>query len=162
MGVNKYQAHVWVLPEDDATRQLANGFILHPAVKAARMAIHQPAGGWAKVLDDFERTYAATMRKYPERRLVLLIDFDDQIQTRVDHVRARIPADLVDRVYVLGSRSEPEPLRKSVGKSLEEIGRALAQACADDSGGLWHHELLSHNDDERGRLRAGVRHILFE
>jgi hypothetical protein len=28
MSVNKYHPHVLVLPEDDANRQLANGFLL--------------------------------------------------------------------------------------------------------------------------------------
>lgn len=28
MSVNRYQPHVLVLPEDDANRQLANGFVL--------------------------------------------------------------------------------------------------------------------------------------
>jgi hypothetical protein len=32
MSANKYKPHVVVLPEDDANRQLANGFLTHPVV----------------------------------------------------------------------------------------------------------------------------------
>jgi len=29
MSINKYEPHLLVLPEDDANRKIANGFILH-------------------------------------------------------------------------------------------------------------------------------------
>lgn len=34
MSKNKYKPQVWVLPEDDANRQIAVGFSIHDAVKA--------------------------------------------------------------------------------------------------------------------------------
>jgi hypothetical protein len=32
MRINKYKPHILVLPEDDANRQIANGFILEPTL----------------------------------------------------------------------------------------------------------------------------------
>ncbi len=54
MSVNRYQAHVFVLPEDDANSQMANGFHLQvePA-RLRRMRVLQVAGGWLKVLEQF-------------------------------------------------------------------------------------------------------------
>jgi hypothetical protein len=31
MAVNRYKPHIYVVPEDDANRQIANGFLLHPS-----------------------------------------------------------------------------------------------------------------------------------
>lgn len=37
MSVNKYKPHVFVIPEDDADRQIADGFVLHPGVAARQV-----------------------------------------------------------------------------------------------------------------------------
>ena len=39
MSVNKYLPHVLVLPEDDANRQLANGFLLDPNLLDRRIQL---------------------------------------------------------------------------------------------------------------------------
>ncbi len=85
------------------------------------------------------------MRKYSVRRMVLLIDFDEDSQ-RLRGVREKIPEDLSDRVFVLGVLSEPERLRTDVEMSFEEIGKALADDCVNDtrSANGWGHDLLSH------------------
>jgi len=38
----------------------------------------------------------------------------------------------------------------------EKIGGALAQDCANDSGNVWEHQLLKHNEAELNRLRPAV------
>ena len=43
MSVNKFRQHVFVLPEDDANRQLANGFLLDLSVR--QVQILPEAGG---------------------------------------------------------------------------------------------------------------------
>jgi len=53
MSVNKYLPHVLVLPEDDANRQLANGFQLDVFLATRRMQILEEAGGWQEVLNRF-------------------------------------------------------------------------------------------------------------
>lgn len=161
MSVNRFKDHVWVVPEDDANRQLANGFLLYPAVNGTCIDIRPASGGWPRVLDEFARVHITQLRSYPLRRLVLLIDFDDLVATRTVHFKNQFPDDVAGRVYLLGARSEPEPLRAAAGCSLEKIGTDLAKVCADNDMGLWSHELLMHNQVELARLTVDVRHFLF-
>lgn len=58
MRLNKYRPHLLVLPEDDANRQIANGFILHPNVNSRAIQVLPPSGGWRKVLEDFRNVHA--------------------------------------------------------------------------------------------------------
>lgn len=161
MSVNVYKPHVLVVPEDNADRDIANGFLLYPSLKPRNIQVLPCVGGWGKVLGSFLEDHVAGLRRYPNRYLVLLIDFDDHVEERTAKFKAHIPHDLVDRVFLLGTSSEPEPLKKQYGDSLENIGKALAAECCADETALWSHPLLSHNAVERARLNAKVKQILF-
>lgn len=162
MSVNRELPHVMVLPEDDANRQLVNGFLLDPSLNQRAIQALPIAGGWAKVRDDLSAVQVAQLRKYPKRHLVLLIDFDGHFAERMHNFQEFIPDDVRDRVYLLGTRDEPEPLRRACGVSLEKIGEQLANACANDEQGLWGHAMLAHNQAEVGRLIANVKKFLFK
>ena len=159
MSVNKHLPHVLVIPEDDANRQLANGFQLDPLLDTRRMQILEEAGGWREVLDRFAADHVPEMDRYPSRFIVLLLDFDGR-EDRLNTVRDAIPERLQERVFVLGAWSEPEELRQNLG-SYETIGLAMAKDCRDDTQETWAHSLLSHNAGELARLRKQVRPILF-
>jgi hypothetical protein len=159
MSVNKYQPHVLVLPEDDANRQLATGFLLDPLLLIRKIQVLPPVAGWAKVLDCFLSDHVSGMEKCPQRCVVLLIDFDGE-QERLNHIKSQIPARLDERVFVLGAWTEPEALKTDFG-SYETIGMALAKDCREDTDTVWAHPLLHHNAAEIGRLRRRVRPILF-
>src|SRR5258705_3077683 len=123
--VNKHEPHVFVLPEDDANTRLANAF--HKNVdwnRYRQMQVLPEAGGWRRVLDLFKTEHLSEMDRNPKRFMVLLIDFDGQLD-RLDLVRADIPPRLADRVFVIGALSEPEALKATLG-SYETIGKALA------------------------------------
>jgi hypothetical protein len=61
MSVNRDKPHVYVLPEDDANRQLANGFFAEVDWNRQRqMQVLPPAGGWIEVLNRFKLTYIST------------------------------------------------------------------------------------------------------
>ena len=75
MSVNKYLPHVLVLPEDDANRQLANGFLLDESLSMRQIQVLEVAGGWKEVLNRFNSDHIGEMDKYQERFVVLLIDF---------------------------------------------------------------------------------------
>jgi hypothetical protein len=147
-----------VLPEDDANRQLANGFILDPSI-SNQVRILNVAGGWRSVVDSFTRNHIRAMETYPDRFMVLLIDFDRK-EKRLNEVLARVPPNLSERVFVLGVLSEPEDLKKAFG-SYESIGLALAKDCREETATTWGHELLHHNFSELDRLRKRVIQILF-
>ncbi|OGB32028.1 MAG: hypothetical protein A3F78_04310 [Burkholderiales bacterium RIFCSPLOWO2_12_FULL_61_40] len=161
MSVNVYKPHVLVLPEDDADRQIATGFLLDPSLKPRNIQILTPSGGWGKVLDSFVRDHINGLRKYPHRHLVLLIDFDGKVDERRAKFSEQFPDDVRDRVFLLGTSDEPEPLRKQCGDSYENIGKQLAGECCRDETDLWNHSLLVHNALERLRLNAKVKSILF-
>ena len=157
MSVNKHLPHLLVLPEDDANRQLANGFQLEiDLTRQRQMQVLPVADGWLAVLELFVSDHVPTMTRYANRFIVLLIDFDRN-DDRLDYAKSRIPHDLKDRVFILGAWSEPEDLEAP----LEEVGSALARDCRDETDLSWNHELLRHNAAELARLRELVRPILF-
>lgn len=159
MSVNKYLPYLFVLPEDDANRQLANGFHLN-VDKIRQMQVLDVAGGWPEVLKLFTSVHVAEMERDENRFMVLLIDFDGR-PNRLDRARADIPNHLTERVFVLGSLTTPEALRASLN-SYENIGSAMAKDCRDETDTTWGHDLLRHNAGELTRLRAQVRPILFQ
>jgi len=161
MSVNRHLPHVLVLPEDDANRQLANGFVLDQAVSTRSIQVLEVAGGWNKVLECFLSDHVPRMVSYPNRHMVLLIDFDGQVG-RLSQVRASIPEPLAERVYILGALNEPEDLKKAGLGDYETIGLAMARDCREETSKTWDHALLRHNAGELDRLRERVRPILFQ
>jgi len=160
MSVNRYFPHIFILPEDDANRQLATGFLLHPEVRTAQIQILQEAGGWTKVRSCFISDHAAGMQAYPERSIIFLVDFDQE-ENRIHDVQENIPEDLTDRVFVLGAWSDPQGLRRAGLGSFEIIGKAMAEDCHSGTDTIWGHDLLRHNAGELDRLRQTLCSILF-
>jgi hypothetical protein len=161
MSVNRDLPHVFVLPEDDANRQLANGFWLQvDSTHQRKMRVLRVAGGWNEVLNLFESEHAKEMNRFPCRFMVLLIDFDND-GDRLRNAKARIPPDLMERVFILGAWSEPEDLKRAKLGALEIIGMKLAEDCREGTDATWGHDLLRHNAGEIDRLRQHVRPILF-
>lgn len=160
MSVNKFQPHVYVLPEDDANRQLANGFLLHPDLATRNIQVLPEAGGWREVLRSFGSDYASGMERYHQRFMVLLLDFDGDVD-RLTHAQACIPSELLPRVFIIGTLTQPEALRSQLGSSYESIGLALARDCFENTDATWGHGLLRHNDTELKRLRQEVFPCLF-
>lgn len=161
MSTNKYKPHVLVLAEDDANRQIANGFVLAPALNERAIQILPAVGGWEKVVDAFRSVHAHEMKRYPERRVVLIIDFDDRLDERLTHIRAEIPDQLTDRVFVLGVLSQPERLKEALDKNFEAIGKSLSQDCYDNTRTVWDHGLLKHNEIELDRMILTIKPFLF-
>jgi hypothetical protein len=160
--MNKYNPHLFIIPEDEADERIANGFIMHHGIKDSRQVFVTPvAGGWRHVLDVFKVEYVPWLRQYSRAHVILLIDFDGQFAQRRGEFEAAIPGELTDRVFVLGAQKEPETLKKALGMSLENIGRALAEDCANNTSVLWGHEQLQHNDGDRLRLVQSVKPFLF-
>jgi len=162
MSVNKYNKHLFVLPEDDANRQIANGFLLEPNLNDCAIQILPPSGGWTKVLNSFKNNHVSGMYKYKNRMMLLLVDFDED-KKRLGNIKNQIPDDLKERVFVLGVQSEPENLKTNIANlnSFEEIGKALAQYCVNDTDNIWGHVLLKHNRKELNSMISSVKPFLF-
>lgn len=160
MNINRYKPHIIVLPEDLANEEIANGFLLHLSLNSRAIQVERRAGGWTKVVDTFTKDHIHEMRQFPDRRIVLLIDFD-QREDRLSYVESCIPEDLKQRVFVLGVQSNPEDLKRDTQKTFEEIGEALAKDCSDNKNELWGHDLLKHNKNELDRMILSVKPFLF-
>jgi hypothetical protein len=157
---NSYRPHILVLPEDDANRQMANGFHLQVGASRQRqMQVLPVAGGWNEVLKRFKSEHVMDMDRYPNRFMVLLIDFDGR-DDRLEIANAAIPEHLADRVFVLGAWSNPEALNAALG-TYEKIGSLMANDCREQTDTTWAHDLLRHNASELERLRQHVCTILF-
>ena len=109
-----------------------------------------------------ERDQLRGLREFPQRMLVLVIDFDKQVN-RLDEAKARIPADVQDRVFIIGARDDPEGLRQTLpGRpSFESIGKALAEDCRANTRTIWGTTDLVCNSNELDRMTATVRRCLF-
>jgi hypothetical protein len=162
MSSNKFLPHLFVLPEDDANRQIANGFFLALAEGRSQRQFYilEEAGGWNEAVERFCNVYAAEMDKVPARLMVLVIDLDHHLD-RIQQVKNRIPEHLRDRVFVLGALDEPESLREDLG-SYEKIGLAIARDCSEGTDSVWTHRHLRHNASEVARLRDQIRVFLFQ
>lgn len=162
MSVNKDKPHIFVLPEDDANRQVANGFHMSLGLAWPRqMQVLAAAGGRNRVLDLFACDHVPEMNRNHLRFVLLLIDFDGTLDW-LPGARARIPANLANRVFILGAWTDPETLRQARLGSYEEIGRNLAEDCRACTSTVWGHALLAHNAQEVERLRQQVAPILFQ
>jgi hypothetical protein len=160
LSANKFRPHVLVLPEDDANRELANGF--HLQIGAQRqMQVLPVAGGREEVLKRFKSDHVVEMERFSKRLMVLLIDFDGT-EKWLDGAKAdAIPEHLSDRVFIIGALSTPEDLKKALGATFETIGSKMADDCRDGTDAIWGHDLLRHNETEIERLRRLVRPVLF-
>lgn len=159
MSTSKYDDHIHVLPEDDA--ELANGFVLDYSIAARSIQVLQYVGGWIKVLDVFEADHIVGMRKFPKRRMVLILDFDEAPNRRQE-AEGRISSDLRDRVFLIGCWKDPQALKRSCShRSFESIGLDLAKDCREDARTVWGNEQLQHNAAELKRMRRALKPILF-
>ena len=154
MSSNRFQFHLQVLPEDDANREIANGFLLHSTLRQRPIQVLHPAGGWMRVLESFEREHIDNLTRNTYRNLLMLIDFDSD-PTRLELVNARVPTQIKNRVFVLGIWSEPEALKADY-RNYETIGTLLADGFFNQDDLIWEHPLLKYNADERRRTRESV------
>ncbi len=161
MAVNKMRPHLVVIPEDEANLQLVNGFIGYFAVNSRQVGLESPAGGWMPALTLFETDYVSYLRKFQKGNVVVLIDFDGEGDTRRTTCEQKVPDDLKERVFFLGTRDEPEALRREIKLSLESIGESAARDCAQNQTQFWGHDHLTHNLTELSRLLPIAHPILF-
>ena len=159
--MNKNKPHLYVIPEDDRDRQLADGFVLHDRVDTRRVQVMPPAGGWSYVLKTFQREYVKMLRGNPQAHVVMIIDFDGDFENRRKEFDQAVPDEIKARVFVVGPKHTPELLKSKLNRDYEQIGTALADDCDAGETALWEHEELNHNDPDRQRLIQTVKPFLF-
>ena len=155
MSVNRHQKHILVLPEDDANKDIVNGFVLDWN-KEIGLRICPVARGWVHAFSDFSRNYLPDIRNYPECRFVILIDFDNQFQDRWGRFCELVPEELKDRVFLLGCTNEPEDVRRGQKTTFEGIGKMLAEDCNRGTRTQWNRDAFKHNIPELDRLKQSL------
>jgi len=167
MICNPYQNHLLILSEDNAYKDMANGFAGHFAVDGDKINIVKPAGGVQKLLALFLQTYAAGLLKYQNRHVLLLFDLDGNPNHHLKTIIFnQIPNDIKSRVFFLCGLNEAEDIKRDLGSGkIEDIGERLAESCHDHSYNgpetPWRCSQLAHNRAELKRLAEAVRHFIF-
>ncbi len=165
MGINKELPHLLILPEDDAYRDLANGFVNYDAVADNRIHIAKPAGGWLKLLDVFSQEYESSVRDNRSRHVLLLLDLDGRCGRYSEKVLPKIPEEIRDRVFILSCNDEAENFKKELGGGkFEDFGEKLSKSCRENAytKSDWLCPQLCHNKNELHRLATAVRSFLFK
>ena len=159
MSANKFRPHLLVLPEDDANREIANGFGLRIEQNVRQFQVLSPVGGWVAVREKFRSERIPYLKSWPEAFMILIVDFD-QRENRYDEMAKVVPDDMEHRVFIVGVWSEPERPRSDFG-SFERLGEELAEECLTNQGRTWDHDQIRHNAEELTRMRATLRPIFF-
>ncbi len=169
MSVKNDKPHLYVIPEDEADRQIALGFETHYEIDHRRIQVLPPAGGWKKVADACRDEYVPLLQKFPHAYVVMVIDFDEKdIENRRACCMQEIPDEIADRVFILGSSHRPEILRTLLQREFkairgyEAIGSALADDCHAGTDTYWNHIHLRHYAAERSRMEQAVKEFLFK
>ena len=173
MSTNKRE--IIVISEDDANRQIANGFKVYEKVKFRNIYVFPESvigkGGWEKVIKWFFDTQISGMYSNPNRVAIFVVDFDkkkgyeDDKEYHKECVKRKTPIDLENRIFVLGSLDEPEEIVKGLKGTKKErwntLGENLAKDCDKDTNDFWQHKQLRHNLPELKRMRSIVKPIIF-
>lgn len=159
---NKFRDHLVIVPEDQKNNDLINGFVNATSIASHAFQIQRIARGWINAVDSLQDMKLVSL---PLRRVLLVIDFDEKPESRNDQVHEKLSKFLTqneyERVYLLGTRSEPEDFRSTLKMSPEQVGAQLYLDCKTPQPGLWGHALFAHNLKTRARLIAEVLPFLI-
>lgn len=161
MSANKYTQHLIVIPEDQAVRDMVNGFSTLLEINERQFYVYDLARGWERGKETLLKLSKGYMREYPSSYALLIVDFDRNAH-RGSEIKNQIPEEVRDRVFVVGVLNEPVNLKNSTGMKFEQLGLQIAEGCKDSNIDFWERqELLAHNVDEIRRLSKAVRNLFF-
>lgn len=170
MSINRQRKHVIFFGEDEATRNLAQGFCESEKINDLKCEVWSTYGtGWQSTIDAIE---TVRMSRYPQTHLVLVIDLDRRGEDRIAALKREIAnCPCKDRVYIIGCTKDVQALQRSftpvnsIGKlSAQETGRTIADRSSKDVScmeGVWGDSSLVHNKDELERLCRNLKDVIF-
>ena len=159
--MNKYKPHLYVIPEDDANRQIANGFLTYHAINTRSILVSGVARGWTNVIEVFKTEYIHEVSTNKHCHVLLLLYYDGAFELRQSFIAESIPDEIKPRVFTLGSSENPEKLKAELELTYEKIGNELARQCHRNISDLWLHEKLIHNKRDVERMAATIRDVIF-
>lgn len=170
MSINRQRKHVLFYAEDEATNNLAQGFVESLKIDDSRCCVfHEFGHGWQSTE---EAIFRVKMQRYPLTHLVLVVDCDKKGVARIEQIKADIgQVDFKERIYVLGTAENAERFSAVMASkanvrrfSMNAAGCALADASSADKSclaGIWSEPELAHNKTELIRLCKNVKDIMF-
>lgn len=157
--VNKFKPHLFIVPEDDADRQIAVGFQMHLEANG-RMQIVDVAGGWLKVVNVIKDEYVPLLNNNPNTHVLGIIDCDKDADRIAEQLKT-FPAGIRNRIFLLGVNENPQEFKRSTKMHFAQIGEKLADECYKDELDLWNHEMLSYSSIEALRAKNALRELVF-
>lgn len=160
--VNRYQPFLVVLAEDGACRDVWNGIAESLPTNLSNQSSTLPlkrTRGWQETVAELKRILSNRDGKLSQALFVVIIDFDGHLDSRKADIQRELEnAGRSDDVFIFGFWDEPEAFRKEIAHkySLRKLGAILGSDCESE---YWQHSHISHNLNERDRLR---KTILFE
>ncbi len=153
MGVNYYKEHLYIILEDEKYQRIMNGVNLSLHVNASVIKISNFSGGWGKVFKDFQSSISI-LEKFQKRHTLLLMDFDDDFESRLEEFHNLVPDELKNRVFILGiDNKESEDLARFFKCNIEEVGKKLVEDCPNGNLSNWRNIHLECNLLEIERMR---------
>lgn len=162
MGVNYYKKHLYVILEDEEYQKIMIGVNLSQHVNDGVIKICNFSDGWGKVFKDLENSINL-LKKFTDRHIVLLMDFDHDFETRIEEFRKLVPSEFKNRIFILGiDHKESEDLAKYFKCNAENVGKKLVENCPNSDLSNWENIHLSCNKPEIMRMKeAGVFEWIF-
>ena len=157
--MNKFKPHLFIVPEDDADRQIAVGFQMHLEAKG-EMQIVDVARGWLKVVGVIKDEYVPLLKNNLNSHVLGIIDCDKDVD-RIAEQLENFPEDIRNRIFLLGVNENPQEFKRSAKMHFAEIGEKLADECYKDELDLWNHEMLSYSSSEALRAKDVLRELVF-
>lgn len=157
--MNKFKPHLFIVPEDDADRQIAVGFQMHLEAKG-EMQIVDVARGWLKVVGVIKDEYVPLLKNNLNSHVLGIIDCDKDAD-RIAGQLENFPEDIRNRIFLLGVNENPQEFKRSAKMHFAEIGEKLADECYKDELDLWNHEMLSYSSSEALRAKDVLRELVF-
>ena len=161
MSINKYDNFLIIETEDDANRQILNGFMKGVGLNIRKIQLSNHCSGWSSVINKFESKMISYLNEYQKGYVIMVIDFDDHYDERKRMIEEKIPSNLYNRVFVLGAKKEPEDLKRNLGLNYEAIGEKMADGFLDNNHQLWECEDLKHNLEELHRACIQIRSFIY-
>lgn len=153
MSCNNYKPHLHIYSEDAATHDMVIGFIEACECPQPRQILLRPySSGWSSAVEEMKIN--GRLGKYPERRILCVIDLDNRDGARIEKIRRELASvyekSEVDRIYILGCAAEVE----SAKKELNFIGHndAFGHKLADLSSPMWTGDAVKDAKGEIERL----------
>ena len=139
--MSAYGCEVVVYPEDAATKDLAVALTESKCGSVFKqnktITVKRPCGGKDNAVETALKN--CDLKRFPNRRIIILIDFD-KCNTTLAKIKQKIPPEYVGKFFILGWTGEIEDLKSEVGcagTGFNRLAERLVDDCFPQCHGVW-------------------------